>query len=150
MTEVRTPDIFDLLETLASSLKFHGHNQLSKDIQAGYARGTGGVDKNWIAGKICQAALAKRNIGPDRERAFDLINGERDYQANRWNEDTTASENSHTPTEWLVYIQNYLNIAMVAASTQGELEANEAVMDNLRKIGAMCIAAMEQNRTPAR
>jgi len=85
-----------------------------------------------------------------REDVYDLLNGERDYQDACWGPQTTASEGLHTPTEWLVYLQDYLTEAMHVASRYGEPEANEMVMDVIRKLGGMCVAAMEQNGAPAR
>jgi hypothetical protein len=85
-----------------------------------------------------------------RGRVYDLIDDERAYQSRRWNEDTTASGGNHTPTEWLVYMQHYLNRAIAEASTNADPEAAELVMDNIRKITAMGVAAMEQNGCPPR
>ena len=80
-----------------------------------------------------------------RSTVYDIINGEREYQDNLWNEHTTSSGGKHSPTEWLVYIQDYLTEAMSLASRNSNPEASENVMENIRKIGAMCVCAMEQN-----
>lgn len=80
-----------------------------------------------------------------REEVYAILNGERDYQDKIWNEHTTASGGKHVPSEWLVYIQHYLTKAIEVASTLPNPESNDLVMENIRKIGAMCVAAMEQN-----
>jgi len=80
-----------------------------------------------------------------RQEVFNIIDGEREYQDSRWNEHTTASGGKHSPEEWLVYIQDYLTEAIHIASRQANPEAQEKVMEHIRKIGSMCVAAMEQN-----
>ncbi len=85
-----------------------------------------------------------------RNEVYTVIDGERDYQDSRWNVDTTTSEGIHTPTQWLVYIEDYLNEAKTFASRRPEQEANPLIMANLRKIAGMTVCAMEQNGAPAR
>ena len=46
-----------------------------------------------------------------RQDVYKLIDGERDYQDSRWNESTTASKGLHSPEEWFMYIENYVNEA---------------------------------------
>jgi acyl carrier protein len=83
----------------------------------------------------------------DRQhKVIHALLGERVYQDKMWNEETTGSRGVHSPTEWLVFIQHYLNIAIAKASTQKKEQEDHDVMDNIRKIGAMCMAAMEQNQ----
>lgn len=86
----------------------------------------------------------KRNA-LSREEVFNLINGERSYQMDRWNMKTTNTNGRHAkPEEWLIYIQDYLYEAMNIATRSGDPEAGKRVMDNIRKIAAMGVAAMEQ------
>lgn len=85
-----------------------------------------------------------------REEVYQAIDSERDYQDGRWNETTTTSEGLHTPAEWLVYIQDYLREAFTQASRFGNPESNDMVMNTIRKITAMGVAAMEQNGAPHR
>ena len=80
-----------------------------------------------------------------RKEVYDIIDGEREYQDSRWNEHTTASGGTHDPDTWLIYIQDYVTEAIHIASRNPNPEAQERVMEHIRKIGSMCVAAMEQN-----
>lgn len=84
------------------------------------------------------------------DEVFELIAGERKYQDRRWNAETTASEGYHSPEEWLLYIQDYLTEATHIASRANVDDAYPKVMEIIRKITAMGVAAMEQHDTPAR
>jgi hypothetical protein len=86
----------------------------------------------------------------ERAEVYKLIDGERDYQEKVWQIDTENPEGNHTPTEWLVYIQRYLNKAIEISTDSPTVEANLEVMEIIRKIGAMSVCAMETNDTPPR
>lgn len=47
--------IFDLLEKLTANLKTRGAVELSHNLKAGFARGTGGVDEDYIVDSIVTA-----------------------------------------------------------------------------------------------
>ena len=79
-----------------------------------------------------------------------MIDGERDYQTKKWNADTTESEGLHSPGEWLVFMQNYLTEAYFHASRNPDPLGSTLVMEDIRKIAAMGVAAMEQNETNPR
>jgi hypothetical protein len=81
----------------------------------------------------------------ERSKVYKIIDGERDYQDERWNKHTTKSGGKHDPDTWLVYIQHYLTKAIEVASTKPNPKAAEEVMEIIRKIGAMAVCAMEQN-----
>ena len=81
----------------------------------------------------------------ERSEVYKIIDGERAYQDERWNENTTESRGLHNPYEWLVFIQDYLTEAIHIASREEEPAAKEKTMEWIRKIGAMSVAAMEQN-----
>ncbi len=85
-----------------------------------------------------------------REEVYKIIDGERDYQEERWNEETTASRGIHTPYEWLTFMQDYLTEAMHIASRKPEPQAQGMVMESIRKITAMGVCAMEQNGAKSR
>jgi len=85
-----------------------------------------------------------------REEVYQAIDSERAYQDTRWYKDTTASGGTHTVTEWLVFVQDYLTEAVHQSSRQPEPKASEDVLHTLRKIAAMCVACMEQNGAPPR
>jgi hypothetical protein len=86
----------------------------------------------------------------ERQEVYALIDGERAYQDARWNETTTTSGGKHSPTEWLVFIEDYLLQARHIATRESEPQASVRVMDIMRKIGGMAVAAMEQNGAPPR
>jgi hypothetical protein len=79
-----------------------------------------------------------------REEVYKLIDTEREYQGLRWNQNTTITGGNHTPTEWLVFIQDYLTEAMHVSTRQPAQECDPIIMANLRKIAGMCVAAMEE------
>ncbi len=86
----------------------------------------------------------------ERSKVFELINGERAYQDIRWKPSTIGDEGLHTPEEWFMYIEDYVNEAKHVLSRQPRQVANSIAMDIMRKVGAMAVAAMEQIETPAR
>jgi hypothetical protein len=85
-----------------------------------------------------------------RKDVYKLIDGERDYQDSIWNEVTTDSGGQHSVGEWLVFIQDYLTEAINIYSRNPEPFAKTRAMENIRKISAMCVCAMEQIETPER
>lgn len=72
-----------------------------------------------------------------REEVNRAIDSERSYQNYRW------PEHKHSVTEYLVYIEHYLNKAKAIVSTSA-LEGEDE-LDALRKITALGVAAMEEN-----
>lgn len=78
-----------------------------------------------------------------REEVYKVIDGERDYQEKRW----ARPAHNHSNTEYLVYIQHYVNQAFTAVSTQ---DGDQATLSALRKIAALAVAAMEENGVEAR
>lgn len=85
-----------------------------------------------------------------RNEVYKLIDGERDYQDKVWNENTTASKGQHSPEEWLMYIEDYINEAKHIVSRKSVRDSYPAVMSIVRKIAAMSVCAMEQHDTPER
>lgn len=71
--------------------------------------------------------------------------GEREYQDLRWNEKTTASAGKHSVTEFIVFIEHYLANAKRVLSMESEPQATEKALHDIRKVGALCVVAMEQN-----
>lgn len=80
-----------------------------------------------------------------REQVYEAINSERDYQDSRWNENTTASKGQHSPEEWYVYIEDYINEAKHILSRENVQSAYPKAMDIMRKVASMTVAAMEQH-----
>ena len=81
---------------------------------------------------------------------FDLIAEERLYQDSIWNPSSTASNDNHSFEEWIMYIEHYIGLAKFALCTKPQQEANAIASDNMRKIGALAVAAMQNNGAPPR
>lgn len=81
-----------------------------------------------------------------RYQVVQAIGSERDYQNKRW------AGHSHTSTEYLVYIEHYLNIAKQKASTLDFTEDvnHDAMLSDVRKIAALAVACMEEHGAPQR
>ena len=83
-----------------------------------------------------------------RENVYKLINGERDYQDSFWD---SIDDSKWSPTDWCVFIRLYLEKAekgMLGSHTISS--ARRIQMDNIRKVAALAVAAMENNETPSR
>jgi hypothetical protein len=81
----------------------------------------------------------------NRQEVYKAIDGERDYQDNKWNCSTTSSCGVHSPTEWLVFMEHYIQQAKAIVSTEAEPQASQKALDIIRKVGGMAVACMEQN-----
>jgi len=81
----------------------------------------------------------------NRQEVYKLIDGERNHQ------DELHGNDLHSPEEWLVYIESYIDDAKRILTRESKAaNVNERVMSNFRKIAAMAVAAMEQHDTPPR
>ena len=86
-----------------------------------------------------------------REDVYKLIDGERDYQDEKWNTDTTMSGGHHyTPEEWITYMEDYLAEAKHFLSREKHETAYPKAMANIRKVTALGVAAMEHIETMPR
>ena len=86
-----------------------------------------------------------------RDAVYALIDGERAYQDKRWGSDLArAGLHVHSPQEWLTYITDYANEALHIGCRTEDQVALPQQMAIIRKIGGMCVAAMEQNGAPPR
>ncbi len=85
-----------------------------------------------------------------REEVYSLLDGERAYQDSVWNENTTSTAGVHTVTEWLVFMQDYLDEAKSYVSRSLEPAGSQKASHTIRKIAAMGVACMEQNGAPRR
>ena len=83
-----------------------------------------------------------------REEVYRALDSERDYQDQKWG--NTLREGKHTPTEFMVYMQDYLLEAMKIISRMADPEASEKAMHIIRKITAMGVACGEQHGMPDR
>jgi hypothetical protein len=93
--------------------------------------------------KIFEKIVSEFNI---KKEVVISIKSERDYQEKLWNKDTTSSAGIHTNSEFLVFIQDYLNEAVHIVSRNPEPKASEEASHVLRKITAMAIACAEKNK----
>ena len=83
-----------------------------------------------------------------RSEVYNLINGEREFQDSFWKDIDDAG---WSPTDWCVFIRMYLEKAekgMLGAKSVDDARAIQ--MENIRKIAALAVAAMENNNTPER
>jgi hypothetical protein len=81
----------------------------------------------------------------ERTEVYKLIDGEREYQNQRWVDDKMPSgTHVHTPEEWIVYMEDYLAEAKHILSRQEAPGCYVQAMAIIRKITAMGVAAMEQ------
>lgn len=79
-----------------------------------------------------------------RQEVYGAIDGERDYQDQRWNAKTTTTAGIHSNLEFLVFIQDYVQEAMHKSSREAGAELT-FTKHSLRKIAALAVAALEQN-----
>jgi hypothetical protein len=80
-----------------------------------------------------------------RADVYAAIDGERDYQKKWDNPDVTTSGGRHSNVEFLAYIRDYVEEALHFASRNPDPQALPVCQNNLRKIAALAVAAMEQN-----
>jgi len=76
---------------------------------------------------------------------YAAIDGERTYQNEKWSADTTETGGRHEPYVWLGIIQDYRNEADHFWCRNPNPQADEFVLNALRKIAALAVAALEQN-----
>ena len=81
----------------------------------------------------------------DRKEVYEAIDGERAYQS-KWGDPTiTDSGGRHSNLEFLVYIRDYVEEALHYGSREPDPAFLKFSQNSLRKIGALAVAAMEQN-----
>ncbi len=79
----------------------------------------------------------------DRNTVYELIDGERAYQEQRWE----RPKHNHSATEYLVYIRHYVGKAFERVSTE---DGEGGALECIRKIAALAVAAMEEHGAPPR
>lgn len=80
-----------------------------------------------------------------RATVYAAIDGERAYQDRKWSEDTTQTGGRHEPYVWLGIIRDYVREADTFWCRNPNPQADIFVMNALRKIAALAVAAQEQN-----
>lgn len=74
---------------------------------------------------------------------FAAIEGEREYQERKHGH--TDHRGIHSVTEWLVYIEQYLQQAKQIVTHHSDPDASKRALCVIRKVAAMGVACMEQN-----
>ena len=85
-----------------------------------------------------------------RKEVYELIDGERDYQDLKWGADPQSRHSNHSPEEWFMYIEDYINEAKHVLSREAYGVCEEKAMNIMRKVAAMAVCAMEQNGSKSR
>lgn len=94
---------------------------------------------------MCMCGKSHLDLVALRRDVYAAIDGEREYQDERWNGATTESHGKHSVTEFLVYIRDYVEEALHVVSRTADPGAQVFAKHSLRKIAALAVAAMEQN-----
>ncbi len=82
---------------------------------------------------------------PTRKEVYEAIDSERDYQNSKFNEETTTSKGQHTVSEWILFMEDYLQEARNIASRGFSPQADQEALHVIRKVTGMGVACMEQN-----
>ena len=85
-----------------------------------------------------------------REEVYAALDSERNYQDLRWGATLSGDrpgDGTRTVDEFALYIAGYTNDLIEHASHFGPAEEK---LNLIRKIGALCVACMEQNGAPKR
>ena len=80
----------------------------------------------------------------NRSEVFNLIDQERENQDEKWG--GVEHDKQHTPLEWVIIIEHLLHKAKQTWTWNG----NRGVMEEIRTIAGVAVAAMEYNETPQR
>ncbi len=83
-----------------------------------------------------------------RIQVYDAIESERAYQDAKWG--GQVNDRTHSPTEWLVFIEDYVSEAKHLLSRNKDEIVRPQVMDIMRKITSMGVACMEVHGAPKR
>ncbi|MCP5019606.1 MAG: hemagglutinin [Ketobacter sp.] len=81
-----------------------------------------------------------------RQRVYKLIDEERDYQDTRWAAGRPMSDEFTPVAAWILYMEKHLQSAKERIYNLDET----AALSQIRKITAIGVACMENNKTPAR
>jgi hypothetical protein len=84
-----------------------------------------------------------------RSEVYTMIDAERRYQR-RWEEEEGFDDTNWRPADWLNFIEGYVHSAKHVNDAYNHAEYEAKQMNNIRKIAALAVAAMEHNPTPRR
>ena len=76
-----------------------------------------------------------------REDVYSVLDGERAYQQYKW------PGHSHTPGEYLLYVEHHIQKARERGATEG---GDLGLLNEMRKAAALCVACFEENGVPTR
>lgn len=94
--------------------------------------------------------MCRKRLDLTRDNVYKLIEGERAYQNAKWPEDPKEiTSQKQTPLHFVVYMQEYLNNA-VRKLTDTADPGYTQLLDNIRKVTTLGVAAMEKFGAPAR
>lgn len=80
-----------------------------------------------------------------RQEVYRAIDSERNYQDKKWGLDRATSGGKHSPEEFLLYMEDYIDEARRFTSRHSCPAGPTFVLHTMRKLAAMAIACMEQN-----
>ena len=89
------------------------------------------------------------NMTVGRSEAFDAIDDERKFQDDREGDiksNGSAGDGTRTQHEYILYITEWTNRLREQAFMPGV----DSIQDNIRKVAALCVAAMEEHGSPKR
>jgi hypothetical protein len=85
-----------------------------------------------------------------REEVYKAIDSEREYQDNLWLNMDGSRHVHHSPEEWFMYMEDYINEAKHILSREAYGVCEQKAMVIMRKVAGMAVCAMEQNGTTNR
>lgn len=94
--------------------------------------------------------MDRRPTDTPRRDVYAALDSERDYQDSRWNASTTTSEGRHSFSEWIAYMEDYLDEAKHILARFARQVGEPQVAQIIRKVTAMGVAAMEEHGAPQR
>jgi len=83
-----------------------------------------------------------------RQEVYAALDSERAYQRVRW--DLPDEQRQHEIDAWVAYIVAYTDRLLQAAAAWKTPEEKIEVLNFVRKVGALCVVAMEQHGAPRR
>ena len=103
----------------------------------------------YLRGQLLGQNLRSRgNKLATRQEVFEALDSERAYQNTRWApSDDPSGRVPHTITEWLSYMQYYVNEGLKVQTLSSDQGAG---LPWLRKVAALGVAGMEQHGAPRR
>lgn len=79
----------------------------------------------------------------NREEVYEAIDSERDYQDRKWG--NGATKKVHSPEEWCLYIEDYVNEAKHMLSRGADADVHPKAMEIIRKVAGMAVKCMEEH-----